>query len=191
MNGTGQRGAFQAFTFRANGRVNRIITPVVVFPPFDPKSGVAPAGVSANALWDTGATSSVIRPEIVSALGLQPTGTVDSHTAGGPTRNPTHVVNIALPNHTLMTGVLVSESANLKGFQAIIGMDVIVTGDFSITNADGKTWMSFRYPSVEHIDYVSEHQQLMRARVGRNDPCPCGKKKADGHPMKFKHCCGR
>jgi preprotein translocase subunit SecA len=27
--------------------------------------------------------------------------------------------------------------------------------------------------------------------VGRNDPCPCGKKKEDGTPVKFKHCHGK
>ena len=28
------------------------------------------------------------------------------------------------------------------------------------------------------------------SKVGRNDPCPCGKKKPDGTPVKFKHCHG-
>ncbi|MFZ5982294.1 MAG: preprotein translocase subunit SecA [Patescibacteria group bacterium] len=28
-------------------------------------------------------------------------------------------------------------------------------------------------------------------KVGRNDPCPCGAKKADGTPIKYKHCCGK
>jgi preprotein translocase subunit SecA len=26
---------------------------------------------------------------------------------------------------------------------------------------------------------------------GRNDPCPCGKKRPDGKPVKYKNCCGR
>jgi preprotein translocase subunit SecA len=26
---------------------------------------------------------------------------------------------------------------------------------------------------------------------GRNDPCPCGKTRADGKPVKYKNCCGR
>jgi len=29
------------------------------------------------------------------------------------------------------------------------------------------------------------------AKVGRNDPCPCGAKKSDGRPIKYKHCHGR
>ncbi len=28
-------------------------------------------------------------------------------------------------------------------------------------------------------------------KVGRNDPCPCGAKKSDGRPMKYKHCHGK
>jgi len=28
-------------------------------------------------------------------------------------------------------------------------------------------------------------------KVGRNDPCPCGAKKEDGTPKKYKHCCGK
>jgi len=29
------------------------------------------------------------------------------------------------------------------------------------------------------------------AKVGRNDPCPCGAKREDGHPVKYKHCHGK
>jgi preprotein translocase subunit SecA len=28
-------------------------------------------------------------------------------------------------------------------------------------------------------------------KPGRNDPCPCGKKRPNGLPMKYKDCCGR
>ncbi len=30
-----------------------------------------------------------------------------------------------------------------------------------------------------------------RAKVGRNDPCPCGAARADGRPKKYKHCHGK
>jgi preprotein translocase subunit SecA len=29
-----------------------------------------------------------------------------------------------------------------------------------------------------------------RVKVGRNDPCPCGAKKEDGRPIKYKNCHG-
>jgi len=32
---------------------------------------------------------------------------------------------------------------------------------------------------------------INKYKVGRNDPCPCGAKKEDGTPKKYKHCCGK
>lgn len=29
----------------------------------------------------------------------------------------------------------------------------------------------------------------MSVKIGRNDPCQCGRKRPNGRPMKFKHCC--
>ncbi|MCR4328532.1 MAG: preprotein translocase subunit SecA [Patescibacteria group bacterium] len=48
------------------------------------------------------------------------------------------------------------------------------------------------------VDNEAVQSQLSRiglspgsfANVGRNDPCPCGAKHADGRPMKYKHCHG-
>ena len=39
----------------------------------------------------------------------------------------------------------------------------------------------------------SEKKQPVRkgAKIGRNDPCPCGKLRPNGLPMKYKDCCGR
>jgi peptide deformylase len=30
-----------------------------------------------------------------------------------------------------------------------------------------------------------------KIKVGRNDPCPCGAKKINGEPIKYKKCCGK
>jgi preprotein translocase subunit SecA len=30
-----------------------------------------------------------------------------------------------------------------------------------------------------------------KRKIGRNDPCPCGKLRPNGLPMKYKNCCGR
>jgi preprotein translocase subunit SecA len=36
------------------------------------------------------------------------------------------------------------------------------------------------------------HKPIMSGKEpGRNDPCPCGKTRADGKPVKYKNCCGR
>ncbi|MFA5841826.1 MAG: preprotein translocase subunit SecA [Candidatus Paceibacterota bacterium] len=37
---------------------------------------------------------------------------------------------------------------------------------------------------------AASHEPV-KAEAGRNDPCPCGAKKADGTPIKYKHCHGK
>lgn len=53
---------FQAFTNRANGRLDRIITDIEVSEPFDPTSPTQPLPrlIPTTALWDTGASKSVL-----------------------------------------------------------------------------------------------------------------------------------
>ena len=41
-------------------------------------------------------------------------------------------------------------------------------------------------------DTAKKQPVRKQTKVGRNDPCPCGKWKADGsRPLKYKECCGR
>lgn len=186
--------SFRALTVKYNGKASQILTEIAVMPAFDPRQQpIAPTMKSTNAvaLWDTGATKSVVTKATADALGLVPAGVTMVNHAGGSSQRNTYMVNIVLPNKVSMVGVLVSECPDIVGnFGAIVGMDIIRQGDFSITNAQGQTWMSFRIPSVEHIDYVVQANRIAFAGVGRNDPCPCGKKGPDGKPLKFKHCHG-
>ncbi len=180
---------FQAFTVKANnGRLNRIITDITVCAAFDPASPPTPlpAEITAKALWDTGATHSVISIDLAKSLGLISVGTSNVSHGGGVTTSPRYVVNFALPHKVGVSGILVTEfPAPADGsFNVIVGMDVICLGDLSITNVSGQTWVSFRTPSCETIDYVVEANKLAFAGVGRNDPCPCGSGK------KYKKCHG-
>jgi len=38
---------------------------------------------------------------------------------------------------------------------------------------------------------VKEKPVIKNKKIGRNEPCPCGKKKSDGKPVKYKNCCGK
>jgi preprotein translocase subunit SecA len=40
-------------------------------------------------------------------------------------------------------------------------------------------------------DSVKPQPVKKASKPGRNDPCPCGKKRPNGLPMKYKDCCGR
>ena len=74
----------------------------------------------------------------------------------------------------------------------IIGMDIISQGDLSITNYSGRTVISFRTPSLETIDYVSEIEiqnkcnklHAINIKTKRPDKCACGSGKD------YKNCHG-
>lgn len=177
----------KAFTSRYKGLSRVLMTEVDIAPTFDPAGAPAekPAEyVRFKAIWDTGATASVITQKIVDALHLVPTGVTQVHHAHGKTMAEVYLVNVGLPNRVAFSGVRVTKG-DLASCDVLIGMDVISQGDFAVSNHQGKTTFSFRIPSVEETDYVNSKLPPFHAppKVGRNDPCPCGSGK------KYKKCC--
>ena len=183
---------FQAFTVKYTGSANRIITQISITAAYDPANPPTPTPklVPTSALWDTGATRSVITPSVAKSLGLISTGSDVVNHFGGSSLKPTYLVNVYLPNGVAIAGVVVTECEETAQFGFILGMEIITKGDFSITNINNQTCVSFRYPSMKEIDYVKEANHAQFAGVGRNDPCPCGKQDASGKPIKFKKCHG-
>lgn len=179
---------FQAFTLKAQGLLNRITTEIGITPAYDPKAppNPLPTPVTVQAIWDTGATGTCLTPALAKSLGLQPTGAAAAMDHGGGTAAncPRYMVNLTLPNHVVVAGQLITELPAAQAFDVIIGMDIITHGDFSITNVTGKTWLSFRIPSCDPIDYVVEANRLVFAGTHRNAPCPCGS------GTKYKKCHG-
>ena len=148
-----------------------------------------PRIIDTSALWDTGATGSAITTATVEKLGIKPISTAKVNHAGGCTTTNVYLVDIYLPNNMRARAVRVTECDDAAGsFGVLIGMDIITAGDFSLTNVGGRTTISFRVPSLERIDYVSQTKiepAKADAKIGRNAPCPCGSRK------KYKHCCGK
>jgi len=142
------------------------------------------------ALWDTGATNSVITHKTAEKLELKPISATRVHHAGGSSIQNVYLVNIYLPNNVFLPAVRVTECDNDAGdFGVIIGMDIISQGDFAFTNVDGNSILSFRQPSVENIDYVKykrgipETPYIAPKKTNPNELCPCGSGK------KYKRCC--
>ena len=145
-----------------------------------------------NALWDTGATGSVITRKVVDECGLKPIGRANVHHAKGTSTTLVYLVSVFLPNNVCFHSLRVTEGDLAGNVEVLIGMDIMGRGDFAISNKDGKTAFTFRMPSRERIDFVEQIKNLSRTRslppspkVGRNDPCPCGSGK------KYRKCCGR
>lgn len=186
-----------SFTLSSENRLNVIKTSCHISVAYNPQDLKAkkqsyPTPKEYNAIWDTGATGSVISQKVVNELGLHPTGFIQVHHAGGKDISPYYKVNIMLPNNVGFSEITVTQ-ATLTSADVLIGMDIISQGDFAITNVNGKTTFSFRVPSIETIDYVEEYKNKQKVqqpviapkKVGRNELCPCGSGK------KYKHCCGK
>ncbi|WP_428045652.1 SEC-C metal-binding domain-containing protein [Candidatus Avelusimicrobium fimicolum] len=142
---------------------------------------------AANAIWDTGATSSLITPKIANALQLLPFQKAKVSTPSGSHDADVYLVTLYLPNKVIVPNIKV-----LSGVPAncdmLIGMDVIGLGDFAVSNYGGKTTFSFRVPSCSEIDFCKDgylRPIVKGVQPGRNDLCPCGSGK------KYKKCCGK
>ena len=142
-----------AFTLSEKNIVKRLKTNIYIFDKYtnqDLNNNNEWIGI-----WDTGATTTCITTKVASKLGLIPTGTAITSTAGGDKECNTYCIDIILPNNVVVTNLTVFE-VHLNDGDVLIGMDVIKFGDFTITNYNGKTKLSFRIPSVQEIDYVKE-----------------------------------
>lgn len=48
----------------------------------------------------------------------------------------------------------------------------------------------FKIGSIEDKEWLPTSNSVASKKIGRNEPCPCGKK-AEGKPVKYKKCCGK
>lgn len=149
-------------------------------------------------IWDTGATSSAISSEVAKRCGLVPISKAIVHTAGGVVSQNVYLVDIELPNDVVMKSVRVTEIPQINGADALIGMDIMSMGDMALTHHNKKTIFTFRFPSVEDIDFVEmikienekikkelERQQEQLLIKNGNKKCPCGSGR------KYRYCCGK
>ena len=129
--------------------------------PFDmanPPNPVNPTTCGATkftAIWDTGATSSVITQNAINICGLKPSGVAVVKTPNGERQTASYLASIFLPNHVALGEIRFVEGT-VTGSDILIGMDIIGTGDFAVTNFGGKTTFTFRLPSCDCIDFVKQ-----------------------------------
>lgn len=186
---------FQSVTIKAETKLREIISEIGISLPNDPNVvnnnpfiKDDPRIFKTRALWDTGATGCVVTKKTALSLNLQPVGMSFVSHANGTTPANVYLIDIFLPNMVIVPAVRVTECDDGVGnFGVIIGMDVITSGDFAITNVGDKTTISFRIPSIQTIDYNEEAQRFkdLKFKGERNKPCPCGSRK------KYKNCHGK
>lgn len=148
----------KSFTVSFTGNQRVLITECGVSSPFDPlnvNGNPQPPIHRFKGLWDTGASGTVISSEVAQKLGLKPIGKNKVFHAQGESIVNVYAINLYLPNQVGFPFIQVTEGV-LNGFDLLIGMDIITTGDFSITNLGGNTTFSFRVPSIANVDFVKQ-----------------------------------
>lgn len=131
------------------GLARQLVMPVVITPQGDQSKKI-----TVNALWDTGASATVITQSVVDAIGLLPVSKTKVNTASeSDVITDVYLIDFFLKADVLIGGLFVTRG-KLTGIDCLIGMDIIGLGDFSITNFQGKTCMTFGLPSAHEVDYV-------------------------------------
>ena len=151
-----------AFTYVTRGIASVLITPVFIWAAYDPQGEGESTFREYSAIWDTGATKTMVTQQVAEDCGLIPTAQSRVRGVFGAKKVNGYLVNIALPTQHLnrpqenvaIHNLSVLEAPALTGgHNVLIGMDVIGKGDFAISNYRGRTMFTFRIPSQGDIDF--------------------------------------
>ena len=93
---------------------------------------------------------------------------------------------------TLIAMALVAAGANAQDWKATAdapaaGSNLVTTSSVTISTVNETTAAHIQNPETSTNMEPSEKKPVQRkeAKIGRNDPCPCGSGK------KYKQCCGK
>jgi len=143
-----------AFTVKYNGQSRKLISEAHIS--YNNEDMYTP-----NALWDTGATISCISKAVVDRLGLVPISKTMMRGASGDKIANVYLVDILLRNNVVVKDIQVMEAEiGGQGIDLLIGMDIILLGDFAVTNKDGNTKFTFQIPTAYDIDFVKQIKKL-------------------------------
>lgn len=171
------------FTLKFTGRARVLFTPITIGAP-----SINPATqqkFQTRCIWDTGASGTVITQNVVDALGLKPTGVQTVNTASERNKlTETYEIDLFLSDALVFKNITVTLGVITDGIDCLLGMDIIGGGDLSVTNHNGNTCMSFRYPSSHEIDFhanpkfgIKPQKNIHAGHVGSNKTPPKKKRK--------------
>lgn len=156
---------YTAFTINYNFIVEEIFSPATISNYFNPSDKIE----TKKALWDTGASGSIINMSLADQLQLPLVGKRTIQTADGTSEVNEYVIKLFLPNRVVFNEMLVCGSNLGSGTDILIGMNVIQVGDFSISNAQRKTMFSYCVPPFENkMDFVQRAEQKNQRIIKRN-----------------------
>lgn len=168
-----EKKSYTAITTRIRGGLAREITsPVKVRVPLIIKDASHNL-IETLAIWDTGATNTVIAESLCDELGLIPISKTNVRGVIASGIRDVYLIDMIIGNNVEIKNLRVTTgniSPEDNKFGVLIGMDIISFGDFSLTaepDEDGilSTVFSFRVPhGPKAVDYVEEINRFKREK---------------------------
>jgi hypothetical protein len=151
---------YRSFRKDFNKHEKILLTPIDIFPVASSDEITSNTPVKLKALWDTGATLTVIKPKLRDMLKLRMVRANSSATIaglGGIFNADYTVVTLRLRNNFEINWCPVYVVDYTVDVDIIIGMDIIGMGDLVISNTSKKTMFSFIMPSLpERLDLTEK-----------------------------------
>lgn len=119
------------------GLVQRIISQVTVMPVSGNSS------VTVSALWDTGATTSMLNDSVARALNLGEIGYTEYAHANGIAESSIYAADVDFQGGLKIRKIELIGLSDIHDFGLLIGMDIISQGDFRVRNDNGNTVFTF------------------------------------------------
>jgi len=140
---------YRAFFVTYEGITGEINTPVGIRPINTTDPALCGVTVNVEALWDTGATATCIKPSLWERLKLCPfePGRTKFAGIGGSVIADVALVDLFLTSNLEIELCPIYVMDFPGDADILIGMDIIGMGDFVICNTDDKTSFSFAIPS--------------------------------------------
>ncbi len=122
-----------------------------------------------QAIWDTGATGSVITAALAQRMNLVPTGKTTIHGVNSTSEVDTYFVDISLPNRLFVPDILVSQGSFFGDkIDVLIGMNIIQLGDLAIANGMGRTFFSFAIPPFANPTDLLEKASKVNQKIKKS-----------------------
>jgi predicted aspartyl protease len=126
-----------------------------------PVSSATHHGTTVFAIWDTGASKTVITHRLMSRLNLIPFEIQEVHGINSKQVVDVVAISIKLPNGLLIPDIRVYVCDIPSPIDMLIGMDIIQLGDLHISNAGSQTLFSFVIPPLpEQFDLALKADAL-------------------------------
>lgn len=125
-------------------RADAIVTPIAICEAITFVEGKKLPQIfhSQKAIWDTGATNTLISQRVVEYLNLTPYNKVLVSDNKGVAKSDTYLVHVILPTKDMVSNIEAILTDN-EDYDVLVGMDIISLGDFVISNKEDKSEFSF------------------------------------------------